>query len=135
MRRRANRSERNPIAVPSLSKLLRSPARVSSPVRVHLPTVLAEVEDRRTYHPERATRPARYFSGPTHRLKIAEPKKTRSLPGLYQPSPIVAFESPKNLPLCVRRKQRREIIHALKKIGKGARARRRRNDFSNISCR
>lgn len=83
---------------------------------------LAEVEDRRQYHPLGKFRPVR---------SIHE----RSAARLFDRPPI-AFARPSHLPVCIRRKRRKEVIFALKKAGKGARQRkRRRNETSDISCK
>lgn len=42
--------------------------------------------------------------------------------------------SPNNVALCVRRKERKEVLFALKLRGKGSGSRRRRNEWSNIGC-
>lgn len=50
---------------------------------------------------------------------------------LYQ----TQFSEPKQVAVCVRRKQRREVIFAKNKAGKGARARyRKRNLWSGTKC-
>lgn len=83
---------------------------------------LGEVEDRRQYHPLGKFRPVR---------SIHE----RSAARLFDRPPI-AFARPSHLPVCIRRKRRKEVIFALKKAGKGARQRkRRRNETSDISCK
>lgn len=47
-----------------------------------------------------------------------------------------SFAVPKKVELCVRRKQRREVLFAVRRTGKGARSvRRRRNYWSGVTCR
>lgn len=47
----------------------------------------------------------------------------------------IKFNVPREVALCVRRKQRREVLFAKRRTGKGARAvRRRRNFWSNVRC-
>lgn len=91
---------------------------------------LSEVDDRRTYHPSRH-RPAPSFSRPRHRLKV---------PSLLQnplagTKALVTFSAPQNVLICVRRKIRKEVMHAFKKAGKTGQRRPRRNAYSSISCR
>lgn len=103
---------------------------VKRPVRIQTP--LQQVEDRRRWHPERKLAPAGTFSRRDQR-RIVE--KSRSNP--YNdpfPSWRIGFEVPKKVAVCVRRKTRREVIHALGKTGAGARARRRKNQFTDVRC-
>lgn len=44
------------------------------------------------------------------------------------------FGSPTTTSLCVKRRQRRESLFALRRTGKGARTPKRRNKWSSISC-
>lgn len=44
------------------------------------------------------------------------------------------FAVPEKVTVCVRRKQRREVLFAKRKTGKGAKARRRRNYYTAIHC-
>lgn len=44
------------------------------------------------------------------------------------------FNVPRKVAICVRRKQRREVLFAFRKTGKGARSFRRRNQFSDVRC-
>lgn len=99
------------------------------------------IEDRRTWHPDIA-RPALDFLSSRHRLTLSNLKSknknvtrpSRKL-NLYQAitSPL-AFTNNRVL-ICVRRKTRREVLHALKRTRKGAGSKmRRRNEFTNIHC-
>lgn len=98
---------------------------------------LREVEDRRTYHPEFEFRPARTVWGhPVRPNRVKEVRPARPAfrsPGL---GARVRFAVPARTVICVRRNQRKEVLHALKKTGKrgASRSRRRRNYFSAISC-
>lgn len=108
--------------------------------------VLTYYEDRRQWHPEGAYRPARSFSQPRHRLTIVEPRRA-SQPYSSWRSPYlrsnfsltqrVAFQKPEKVLVCVRRQQRREVLFARKKTGRGAgrRSKPRFNFYSSISCR
>lgn len=47
----------------------------------------------------------------------------------------VQFGSPETVAICVRRRTRREVLHALRRVGKGSRVRtRRRRWYSDIRC-
>lgn len=97
---------------------------------------LTEIEDRRTYHPEGESRPARSISKRAHRLELAKPvvSQWNELPGysgIYSP---VAFTQPHNVLVCIRRKQRKEVLHALNKAGKAGQKTPRRSAYSDIQC-
>lgn len=47
--------------------------------------------------------------------------------------PVLAFSNPKFTAICIRRKQRREVLLALGKGG-GGKKRPRRNSFSQVRC-
>ena len=89
---------------------------------------IAPITDRRTFHPAPTFRPVRVSGAPGHRLKVPHPFK-RQLPfGL-------AFEAPRSIAICQRRRARRQVLHAFRLTGKGARARvRKRDQWSDISC-
>lgn len=91
--------------------------------------LVRSLEDRRTFHPLRDLRPLGSVRKEARRIRVA-PAKTR---GLY-PSAGLRFSDPKLVAKCVRRKERREVLFASKRTGKGARARRRRDAFSGIGC-
>lgn len=94
------------------------------------------VEDRRVFHPEGDLAPPRTTRGTTSRLVVAEP--ARSLPSkdmfahLRVPSGV-QFEQPDVL-ICVRRQQRKEVLHATNKAGKRGQKSPRRSAFSDIKC-
>lgn len=47
----------------------------------------------------------------------------------------IGFGDPSTVAVCVRRKQRREVLHAYRRTRKGSGAgRRRRNEYSNTKC-
>lgn len=126
---------------------------VSPPIANHRlfvppkPTAFSAVEDRRRFHPEKATQPARTTSGhpvKPHKPKLAvtavkrgpdgRPMKKkitlRSIPSRLQ------FAAPKRTIICLKRKIRKEVLHALQRTGRGHGSRRRpkRNAYSQISC-
>lgn len=103
---------------------------------------LAQVQDRRLYHPEAAHRPPLSLSGGRTRLKAAAPlpskKQAPSRVRTIQAQVVpvgVAFRDPTGVLVCVRRKIRKEVLHALNKTGYGKKRRRpRRSRYSGIRC-
>lgn len=137
-RKRRNRSEQrdnfpiaNFVAVrPNIS--YSRPSLVTFTPRV----ALSQIEDRRTYHPLDFFRPARSFNRSQHSLVVKQPAKNKDrFSGLRGLPTAIQFYAPKKVLVCVRRQRRKEVIHALKKTGKGAAKRhRRRSYYSNIHC-
>lgn len=84
------------------------------------------VGDRRRYYPNRnLLRPAHAFKSEAKRLVV----------GRTMQSPV-RFAIPRYVSICVRRKMRREVLHAFKlthKSGRGG-GKRRRNAYSGIRC-
>lgn len=101
------------------------------------PTILSELEDRRQFHPLHDVRPARGFTKNDSLLyvrpvgdRVSGRKDKKWRPETFQ------FAVPKRVAICIRRKQRREVLFALKRSGKGSKARRRRrNYYSDVSCK
>lgn len=108
---------------------LKRPIIVKRPV---VQTTLQQVEDRRRWHPLRKLAPAGTLSRRDQRRLV---EKSRPNP-FNDPFPSfrIGFEVPKKVAVCVRRKTRREVIHALGKTGSGAKARRRKSEFTNVRC-
>lgn len=100
---------------------------------------LTEIEDRRLWDPEGPDRsPRTSVVGPSGgRLRVA-PSRPRS-PRLYSPTTMinagVSFLNGRELAVCLRRKVRREVLHALRQKPKGGGGSRKRNWMSNISCK
>lgn len=112
-------------AVDTASRRLLDP--VFEPLELDRP--LVEVEDRRTSFPA-VYRPAKRFVGYA-RLSmpaVVPPRSRRRF------SHVVKFQDPSGVLICVRRKVRREVLHAKGRAG-GRVRRPRRNEWSNISCR
>lgn len=126
---------------------------LSKPVTT-FPDSLRLYEDRRAWHPEGAHAPARGFRNTLHRLKIAEPTRSRtesvrrriyrpftqSTKGLWKNlRTAIAFVNPDKTIICVRRKIRREIAHALGFAGRGGGGSGKNrppkyNEYSKIHC-
>lgn len=85
--------------------------------------VSSSLEDRREFYPARSRRPF---------------LTTRGMVSNFSPWIVdvarVAFESPEKVMVCVRRKMRREVLHALRITGKSGTGKRRRTPASNIHC-
>lgn len=95
-------------------------------------------EDRRLHHPEQAQRPALSFRGAKHTLSVTTntPKKIIGRFGdRSQTKGTVIFSAPKSVLVCVRRKTRKEVLHAFKKTGRAGQKKPRRNWLSSISCK
>lgn len=119
------------------------PKRISQPSVTHTSPKLnlTAVEDRRTFHPLKKNRPAATLDGKQHTLKIHH--ETRGPKQVIRPrvhssnrlSNTVGFNAPKSVLICIRRKQRKEVLFAKRLTTKGAGAKRhRRNEYSNIRC-
>lgn len=104
---------------------------------------LSEVEDRRFYHPAGALAPARssrrHFS-PVISIGHRQPARDRSPPrsrAFFAPAAVevMGFKAPRHVAICVRRKIRKEVMHAAGIAGGKTSKRRRRNSHSNIWCK
>lgn len=91
--------------------------------------LVKSLEDRRQFHPLGDFRPVSSVRRASRRFVI--PKASSP----FKLSTGIAFAVPREVSVCVRRRERREVLHALKKVGAGSRARyRRRNYWSSVSC-
>lgn len=97
---------------------------------------LTLIEDRRRFHPLGKAAPAAVISRRDQRRIVEKVKDVSRYAGpLAMPVARLGFAVPSKVAVCVRRKQRREAIFAFGRAGKGAAAkRRRRSEFTNISC-
>lgn len=100
---------------------------------VSLLSPLQAYEDRRFFHPDRAMRPVVSFVRSAsrvvakQRVKFVQPSQTKA---------ILAFDEPRRVIVCLRRRIRREVLHASGFAGSGRPMRKpRRNALSSISCR
>lgn len=93
------------------------------------------VEDRRRFHPAGKMAPAATFSRRDQRRIVEKVKDVRRESPWSMPVARLGFAVPEKVAVCVRRKQRREAMFALRRTGKGAAAkRRRRSEFSDTTC-
>lgn len=90
-----------------------------------------EIEDGRRFDPD-----AFGFSTPmtSDARPAAPPVIPRARPGAQYPSHRIAFQAPKKTLVCVRRKERREVLFAKRKSGGGSRRRPHRRWYSDIKC-
>lgn len=103
-------------------------------------STLLEVEDLRTWHPDRHVRA---FRSPRRaRVQVGIPstaKRRRGkswaprLPSFFYPSIRLGFKLPRFVAVCVRRKERREIMHAKGFAGSRV-SKPRRSTHSFIRC-
>lgn len=114
------------------SLAVRLPAVTALPPRLHFD--LTPIEDRRQYHPLNVFRPARtVYGSPVGPLKVARPG--RETKARFRLPVGIRFDVPAKVAVCVRRKRRKEVLHALKKVGKGSGGgKRRRNFWSGVQC-
>lgn len=107
------------------------PINNSLEVRSHLP----DVEDLRVFRPDGAATPPRSTRRWSVKIKLAPASKAARLRAAM-PASYMMFASPKYVAVCVRRAARKEVLHALGKVGRGAKTSRlrRRSTFSNVRC-
>lgn len=90
---------------------------------------MLEVEDARRFDPTRTIRPPRKISGRAVRRITDKPSRGRK-------RPLLRFDDPFSVIICVRRKMRRAVLFGLRRTGKGARSRmRKRSVYTEISCK
>lgn len=141
MARRRRRRDRDDATSVSSSPL-RSPVvqRILEPSFARARTFLQQLEDRREFDPNIA-RPARAFVRSAARLEVGNanvPRKSSRVPRIrFAEVPHnVRFGDPRRVAICVRRHQRREVLHALRHVGRGSKVKRPRyNEFSDVHCR
>lgn len=86
--------------------------------------------DQRVFQPTRkAYRPPTRVSGTPARVVPPKPRGARSAPSEYVPAALL-FSAPRGVAVCIRRKQRREVIFATNQAG----ANRFRRPRSNVRC-
>lgn len=111
------------------------------------PYSLLDIEDRRRWDPEGEIAPARSVRGPSFVSEVYPSsftyggalKKNVPLRGRPFRSPFLntsrfEFDRRRNPVVCVRRKQRREVLFAKRRTGKGSKSPRHRNYWSDVEC-
>lgn len=94
---------------------------------------LSLLEDNRLFHPLGDLRPPRAVFGKP-RVVIRNANNVRKRSGFAALSHRLGFKVPKVVARCVRRKERREVMFAKRKTGKGSRGKKHFNFWSSISC-
>lgn len=115
----------------------RSSVVLDAPVLTPRPTLahIALVDDRRLFHPDPYRAPVAYGFPKRVRFTIPLPapyKKARKFVNRI-PS-LIGFDAPQRVIRCIRRKVRKEVMFATKSTGKGSRAPKRRNYWSDVKC-
>lgn len=130
-------------------ELRRSP--LVEPSRYRFLDNLELMEDRRLFDPDPFSVPRSTFGRTTvvdRNVNLGRPVRSRSL-GTVMLSPRVkavmvpkvlksdrqAFKAPARVVVCVRRQQRKEVMFAKKKAGRGGQRRPRFNWWSRVTCR
>jgi len=97
---------------------------------IHIPPLIAllgeppRTPDRRSYRPDAPSAP------PVSTVRSAARVVSRG-PHFHS----LSFAQPRQVTICLRRKVRKEVMHALNHAGKGGRQRKRRRNFwSDVSC-
>lgn len=99
------------------------------------PFLIKPIGDRRLFHPAPVfSRPALSTRRIASRLVTPTPFKRARLMSARSNGWATAFQNPPQVMICVRRKIRREVIHALGLGGASGMVPRRRNPFSEVSC-
>lgn len=122
--RRRDSLQRDPIVIATRQRAASRPFRLSRRVDLRRPVFL-EVEDRRLRDPRGRSRPLQDRAGRPRSRLVSLPYRG-SMPRFY---------SSHNLMVCVRRKMRRQVLHALRRTRAGRGVRRRRNVWSGVSCK
>lgn len=116
------------IASDPASLLQRALSPVLSPIEIIVPRSADLSDDWRNWVPEPRTRRPQTFSGQSPTIKTSR----RATPFGYTDH----FAAPTAVVQCVRRNQRREVLHALNKAGRrGKKGPYRRSIWSDVKCR
>lgn len=100
---------------------------------------LTSLADGRNWYPD-ALDPFRPVSSRRRPVRLVSPTRPsrpgRRPPNLFRSRPVLAFSAPRHVVVCVRRRRRREVLHALRIAGRGGRRGRRyrRNAYSDVRC-
>lgn len=131
MASRGSRSAIDPderdVLTPSLTSLLRPIPKTKYPnlrYTIHdiLPLDDATFPDRRAYAPDKSIKPPASITRGATRIRAG-----------YHPRSL-HFQTPNLIALCLKRKMRKEVLHALRKTGKGGNKKRKLNFWSRIGC-
>lgn len=126
-----------------LTTLLKPPVATHRVPQFHrLPTVsyktnnfaLGLIEDRRTHYPGLTP-----FKRPIVQAAVGAPARLHLMQKPQHKAPSqtkarIAFAQPAKLPICIRRRIRKEVIHAIGAAGSKNLRKPHRNEWSEISC-
>lgn len=111
---------------------------------VRPPRTTVGVSDLRRWDPaplvarDAAGRPARIVHAPQRQGRqaaAAKPLRPRQFTGVAgYPRASFRFETGATIPICAKRRTRREVLHALHKTKSGKGSPKKRNQWSSISC-
>lgn len=113
---------------------------IANPTLLFRPSYVVDrgplLSDDRTYHPDDPFRPAvSHWIGARDVVDRNVNKSSRkSRVGRWDTLHGFGFRVPNAVNVCIRRKQRKEVLFALRKTGRGAGAPRRRNRWSDVRC-
>lgn len=115
-------------------RIAKTPLR-SYPQRPQLPSDFTRVQDTRLFHPKKVFQYAEnaplFLTRPKSRVVARRVQ-------VYSPSrsPITRlhFSNPARVLVCIRRKIRKQVLHAFRKTGKGGQKRPLRTRYRDISC-
>lgn len=136
-KRSAARKTTRAYSIPNATRRVRGVVKHALPRRLATTSKkgsLTLYQDNRTWHPERTFRPALSLSRRgavrTKPLVLAKPTPYQ-LPRLTEP---LRFPDPKRTLLCIRRAQRKRVIHAKGVAGSKRLRKPRRTQWSEVSC-
>lgn len=105
---------------------------------VDLGGLYGELEDRRFWHPDGQEAPAASLVQPRHRLVYrgfsSSSGRSPSASSFFWPSFSVGFKQPSRVLICIRRRARREVMHALGFAGKVGQRPPHRGPYSSVRC-
>lgn len=106
----------------------------STPPTIQPRELLRLYEDRRTWSPDRpGVRVPRSFSRST-RLTISPDRYSARHLAQSMPPAGISFKTPRRVVMCVRRRIRREVLHALSQAGRGGQRSPRWTEWSHVNC-
>jgi len=151
MARRHHRKDQREVTTSSLTQadrllidhsVIEAPYRLRLPISPFLPSpdseyhrdMLRDIEDRREFdfdsEPEFMTTEASVADV----QEVVAPIRKGVVNSTHLDRGVMAFRNPEKVAVCVRRHERKEVLHALRRVGRGSGRRRRRNEASNIRC-
>lgn len=100
---------------------------------------ISDFEDRRQFHPDGVYSPPRRLDRPRAKIVVRARSRVAPAPQSVRPAAVprafLSFDVPQKVLICVRRKIRKEVLHAFHKTGKSGQRKPRRNLYSDISCK